>query len=161
MYIDVVNETVFCFFLSSRFGIQFGWRFVLKTTYKCQILLSATRVVDNIMAIIFKNLKCERISEVKSTFSTVVLVLLFGVLVHAEIINDIITNQTFWLNICPLTKLMSLESAQKLRKNGDKVQRVHVDLEVFFSQEAIGLSNDKIYSVVRYCTSHLARKPYL
>ena len=41
---------------------------------------------------------------------------------------------------------MSLESAQKLRKNGDKVQRVHVDLEVFFSQEAIGLSNDKIYS---------------
>ena len=88
-YKDVVNETVICFFLSWRFGIQFGWRFVLKTTYKCQILLSATRVVDNITAIIFKNLKCERISEVKSTFSTVVLVLLFGVLVHAEIINDI------------------------------------------------------------------------
>ena len=46
-------------------------------------------MVDNITAIIFKNLKCERISEVKSRFSTVVLVLLFGVLVHAEIINDI------------------------------------------------------------------------
>ena len=45
MYIDVVNETVFCFFLSSRFGIQFGWRFVLKTTYKCLILVSAARVV--------------------------------------------------------------------------------------------------------------------
>ena len=70
-------------------------RSVLKTTYKCQILLSATRVVDNITAIMFKNLKCERISEVKSTFSAVVLVLLFGVLVHAEIINHIITNQTF------------------------------------------------------------------
>ena len=46
MYIDVVNETVFCFFLSSRFGIQFGWRFVLKTTYKCLILVSAARVVE-------------------------------------------------------------------------------------------------------------------
>ena len=54
-----------------------------KTTYKCQILFSATRVVDNMTAIIFKNLKCERISEVKSTFSAVVLVLLFGVLVNA------------------------------------------------------------------------------
>ena len=134
-YKDVVNETVICFFISLRFDIQFGWRSVLKTTYKCQILLSATRVVDNITAIIFKNLKCERISEVKSTFSTVVLVLLFGVLVNAEIINDIITDQTFWLNICPLTKLMLLESAQKLRKNGDKVQRVHVDLEVFFPRK--------------------------
>ena len=82
-YIDVVNETDICFFLSLRFGIQFGWRSVLKTTYKCQILFSATRVVDNMTAIIFKNLKCERISEVKSTFSAVVLVLLFGVLVNA------------------------------------------------------------------------------
>ena len=63
-YIDVVNETDICFFLSLRFGIQFGWRSVLKTTYKCQILFSATRVVDN-------------------TFSAVVLVLLFGVLVNA------------------------------------------------------------------------------
>ena len=82
-YIDVVNETDICFFLSLRFGIQFGWRSVLKTTYKCQILFSATRVVDNMTAIIFKNLKCERISEVKSIFSAVVLVLLFGVLVNA------------------------------------------------------------------------------
>ena len=45
-YKDVVNETVICFFLSLRFGIQFGWRSVLKTTYKCQILLSAARVVE-------------------------------------------------------------------------------------------------------------------
>ena len=61
MYIDVVNETVFCFFLSSRFGIQFGWRFVLKTTYKCLILVSAARVVVKKKrfretAIIFKTL---------------------------------------------------------------------------------------------------------
>ena len=103
----------------------------------------------------------------KSTFSTVIsfqsfhlfrfgrFVLLFRVLVHAEIINDITTDQTFWLNICPLTKLILLESAQKLRKNGDKMQGVHVDFEVFFfTQEAIGLRNEKMHSVtenVIYC----------
>ena len=51
---------------------------------------------------------------------------------------------------------MLLESAQKLGKNGDKMQGVHDDFEVsfFFTQEAIGLLNDKIYSVtenVIYC----------
>ena len=55
-------------------------------------------------AIIFKSTTCERLSEVKSTFSKVVsfqpfhlfrfgrFVLLFRVLVHAEIINDITTD---------------------------------------------------------------------
>ena len=52
-------------------------------------------------AIIFKSITCERLSEVKSTFSAVVsfysfhlfrfgrFVLLFRVLVRAEIVNDI------------------------------------------------------------------------
>ena len=108
-YKDVVIETVICFFLSLCYGIQFGWRFVLKTTDKCQILFSAARVVEKKIkfretAIIFKSITCERLSEVKSTFSTVVsfqsfhlfrfgrFVLLFRVLVHAEIINDITTD---------------------------------------------------------------------
>ena len=51
-------------------------------------------------------------------------------------------------------------SAQKLGGNGDKMQGVHVDFEVFFSP--IGLSNDKHsvtenillqVSVVRYSSS--------
>ena len=76
-YIDVVIETVICFFLSLCFGIQFGRRFFLKTTYKCQILFSAARVVEKKIkfretAITFKIITCERLSEVKSTFSTVV-----------------------------------------------------------------------------------------
>ena len=108
-YKDVVIETVICFFLSLCYGIQFGWRFVLKTTDKCQILFSAARVMEKKIkfretAIIFKSITCERLSEVKSTFSTVFsfqsfhlfrfgrFVLLFRVLVHAEIINDITTD---------------------------------------------------------------------
>ena len=50
---------------------------------------------------------------------------------------------------------MLLESAQKLGKNGDKMQEVHDAFEVsFFHPGAIGLLNDKIYSVtenVIYC----------
>ena len=81
-------------------------------------------------------------------------VLLFQVLAHAEIINDVITNSTFWLNICPLTKVILTESAHKLGENGDKMQGKRVDFEVFFTQEAIGQSDDKIYGVtenVIYC----------
>ena len=62
------------------------------------------------------------------------------------------------LNI--LTQYLSAEKSdlirkcQKLRKNGDKMQGVHVDYNFFFTQEAIGLSTDKIYNVkenVIYC----------
>ena len=63
------------------------------------------------------------------------------------------------------------ESAHKLGENGDKMQGKRVDFEVFFTQEAIGQSDDKIYGVtenVIYCykealydTSYGARKPNL
>ena len=46
------------------------------------------------------------------------------------------------------------ESAHKLGENGDKMQGKRVDFEVFFTQEAIGQSDDKIYGVtenVIYC----------
>ena len=46
------------------------------------------------------------------------------------------------------------ESAHKLGENGDKMQGKHVDFEVFFTQEAIGKRDDKIYGVtenVIYC----------
>ena len=46
------------------------------------------------------------------------------------------------------------ESAHKLGENGDKMQGKHVDFEVFFTQEAIGQRDDKIYGVtenVIYC----------
>ena len=80
--------------------------------------------------------------------------MLFRVLAHEKIINDIITHSTFWLNICPLTKVILIESAHKLGENGDKMQGKHVDFEGFFTQEAIGQSDDKIYGVIEnviYC----------
>ena len=109
-------------------------------------------------ALICKILKCERISgegEVNFLSSTRLdrFVLLLWVLAHAKIINDIITHSTFWLNICPLTKVILTESATNLGKMAIKYKG-HVDFEVFFTQEAIGQSDDKIYGVtenVIYC----------
>ena len=78
----------------------------------------------------------------------------FGFLAHAKVINNIITHSTFGLNICPLTKVILIESAHKLGENGDKMQGEHVDFEGFFTQEAIGQNDDKIYGVtenVIYC----------
>ena len=50
--------------------------------------------------------------------------------------------------------MILIESAHKLGENGDKMQGKHVDFEGFFTQEAIGQSDDKIYGVtenVIYC----------
>ena len=59
-----------------------------------------------------------------------------------------------------LTQYLSADKSDLIRKcletqeKWDKIQGVHVGFNLFFTQEAMGLSNDKIYNVkedVIYC----------
>ena len=50
--------------------------------------------------------------------------------------------------------MILIQGTHKLGENGNKMQGKHVDFKVFFTQDAIGQSDDKIYDVtenVIYC----------